>query len=350
MAWLTPWKYRKTITVTGASANYQTKILVAKTSAASGEDVDCDGYVADDFDDLRFTGADGTTLLDYWIESIADSGGTKLATVWVQNNAGADATLYMYYGGTETAVSSGANTFEAEKWDNFEWGADTNPITDSGGNITGWLINAGDVDISTEQEYTGIAADTRSMKLIGGATVPQSYFAKAVGTDYAIRFRFFKETAASSYLLTHGNGTKRVMLYIDASENVYYYDGALKDTGVDITADIWQLLEVNNLNWTAYTYDLVVNGGVPITGLGMAASVYQNGQVFFSGDGVAGRDYWIDNVIVRKWAAVEQTFAFGSKTFYWTHISHDKGTVASSVSHKKGIAVTSISHVKGIAV
>lgn len=111
MGWLSGWTYRKAITVSNGSADYQTKVLIGKTSAAVGEDVDCGGHIADDFDDLRFTAADETTLLDYWIEKIEDSGGTKLATVWVQNNATPDTTIYMYYGGTETAVSSGADTF-----------------------------------------------------------------------------------------------------------------------------------------------------------------------------------------------------------------------------------------------
>ena len=40
MSWLSGWTYRKEITVTNASASYQTKILVAQ-DAENGEDVDC---------------------------------------------------------------------------------------------------------------------------------------------------------------------------------------------------------------------------------------------------------------------------------------------------------------------
>jgi hypothetical protein len=71
---LTGWPYRKSITLSrasGAVTNYQMKLLVGESSGATGEDVDCGGLCATDFDDLRFTKSDGTTLLDYWIESIS---------------------------------------------------------------------------------------------------------------------------------------------------------------------------------------------------------------------------------------------------------------------------------------
>jgi hypothetical protein len=34
----------------------------------------------------------------------------------------------------------------------------------------------------------------------------------------------------------------------------------------------------------------------------------------------------------------------------WTHISHDKGVLASTMSHKKGVPVADISHIKGVEV
>lgn len=112
MGWLNGWAYRKKITVTNASADYQTMVLIGKTSDAVGEDVDCNGHVLDNFHDLRFTATDGTTLVDHWRESVVDSGGTKLAIVHVENNGVPDTTLYMYYGKADAPdVSSGADTF-----------------------------------------------------------------------------------------------------------------------------------------------------------------------------------------------------------------------------------------------
>jgi len=114
------WSYRKSIVIDqtddlGADAAYQMKLLVGKSSSASGENVDCADHCEADFDDLRFTKSDGTTLLDYWIESISGSGSSALATVWIEtillDNA-ADTTIYMYYGNASaSAASNGDNTF-----------------------------------------------------------------------------------------------------------------------------------------------------------------------------------------------------------------------------------------------
>jgi hypothetical protein len=91
------WLSRKAITITNASANYQMKILVGESSGATGETVDCGGVCRKNFEDLRFTGADGTTLLDFWVETISGTTPNRLATVWVENDATPSATIYMYY-------------------------------------------------------------------------------------------------------------------------------------------------------------------------------------------------------------------------------------------------------------
>jgi len=115
--WLQGWTYRKAVNLSrasGAITNYQMKLLVGESSGASGETVDCNGHVQADFDDLRFTTADGITLLDYWIESITGTTPNQLATVWIEiDSIGTDATtFYMYYGKTDaTAYSNFDNTF-----------------------------------------------------------------------------------------------------------------------------------------------------------------------------------------------------------------------------------------------
>ncbi len=117
MAWLTNYSYRKSITLSrasGAVTNYQMKLLVGETSGATGEDVDCGGLCLSTFNDIRFTKSDGTTLLDYWIESISGATPNQLATIWIEfDSIGTDATtFYMYYGKTDApAASNGANTW-----------------------------------------------------------------------------------------------------------------------------------------------------------------------------------------------------------------------------------------------
>lgn len=132
--WMDGWSYRKWLTVSrasGAVTNYQMKLLVGESSGAIGEDVDCGGHCLSTFNDLRFTKADGITLLDYWIESISGTTPNQLATVWIEfDSIGTDATtFYMYYGKADAAAASnGANTFIF--FDHFDgdlskWSGDT---------------------------------------------------------------------------------------------------------------------------------------------------------------------------------------------------------------------------------
>jgi hypothetical protein len=143
MAWLTGYNYRKSVTLSRASGavnNYQMKLLLGESSGATGEDVDCGGKCLSNFNDIRFTTSDGTTLLDYWIESISGTTPNQLATVWIKfDSIGVSDTLfYMYYGKTDaTAVSSGADTFlffddfDAVSIDTSKWNVALTPTTAS---------------------------------------------------------------------------------------------------------------------------------------------------------------------------------------------------------------------------
>ena len=180
--WLQGWTYRKAVTLSrasGAVTNYQMRLLVGETPGASGENVDCNGHVQADFDDLRFTTSDGTTFLDYWIESITGTTPNRLATVWIEfDSIGTDATtFYMYYGKADTpAISSGANTFIV--FDDFERGADGNEVGGS------WTEVEGTIEISTAQKVNG----TRSMRLKGnGANYPRAKIAVTASDNIAIR-------------------------------------------------------------------------------------------------------------------------------------------------------------------
>jgi hypothetical protein len=90
------------------------KILVGESSGSGTNDVHCNGHCLPNFNDLRFSNSDGTTLLDYWIESISGATPNQVATVWVEfDSIGTEATtFYMYYGKPDApAYSNGDNTF-----------------------------------------------------------------------------------------------------------------------------------------------------------------------------------------------------------------------------------------------
>jgi hypothetical protein len=116
MGWLSGWSYRKSHVInsaSGAGTNYQIRIKAHYgTGTDSGEDVYLNGHCRTDFGDVRFTDDDGTTLLDYWMESKVDS---DYAIFWVEvadDLSSNNATIYVYYGKSDaTTASNGDNTF-----------------------------------------------------------------------------------------------------------------------------------------------------------------------------------------------------------------------------------------------
>jgi hypothetical protein len=308
MAWLSGYLYKKEITVSNAD-NSVTWKLIGKTSDAVGEDVDCNGHCLDTFYDLRFTESDGTTIIPHYRDSVVDSGGTKLATVAIKNTT--ETTAYMYYGKADaTDSSSGANTFT--QFDDFEWGNDGDPLSDDGGGIDWTITAAGSskVEIDTAQKYSG----TRSARLYrDGTNAPRADFPLIAGEDYAVRFRVRKNDTMS-YAIRHGNAATTMYLYLEADEDISVYDGAtFVDTGENISVDTWTLFELNDFDWTAKTVD-IWKDGVRIADdadVSYSLSSFTNIFSFVGGQGTA--ENGLDDVIVYKWSATPQDFAFGSE-------------------------------------
>lgn len=303
--WLDGWDYRKSITLSrasGAVTNYQMKLLVGESSGATGEDVDCGGKCLSSFNDLRFTTADGTTLLDYWIESISGATPNQLATIWIEFSSigTGDTTFYMYYGKSDaSAYSNGADTFIL--FEDAEWGSNNDNINGSGGSVT-WTSVRGTPVISTEQKYGG----SRSIKI--PYSNPSTYFTTPLtaGSEYRIRFRYYKEGAArDDWLVVHGNASKRIYVQIDAAENVKAYKSpSYVDTTLNALADAWGIMELYNIDWTAGTFDIAVDGAVK-TGVLMDTSGWANILAFNGDYKTSGADHWIDDIIVRNWRSTE---------------------------------------------
>jgi len=114
--WLTGWSYRKSHIInnaTGAGTLYQVPIIVINASNTdSGNITYINNKTRTDFGDVRFTDDDGTTLLDYWMETL--NTGIN-ATFWVEvadSLESANQTIYVYYGKADaTTTSNGDNTF-----------------------------------------------------------------------------------------------------------------------------------------------------------------------------------------------------------------------------------------------
>ena len=100
------WPYRKAVTInntvnSNTLTNFQVKVSVTYDSS-----------MQTDFDDIRFADSDGTTLVDYWLESKTDAAS---AIFWVEVptiTAASNDTIYMYYGNSSVSSASNiSNTF-----------------------------------------------------------------------------------------------------------------------------------------------------------------------------------------------------------------------------------------------
>lgn len=257
-------------------------------------DVHCENHAASDFDDIRFTTSDGTTLLDYWIEQTTGNG---MATIWVEYDSigTTDTTFYMYYGKADaSAVSNGANTFIA--FDDFERGVDTDEV----GGI--WTEVGGTIEISTVQKFGG----TRAMRLKGASGVaPQGRCNVTASDNIGIRFRFYKETNETPYM-SHSDGTNR--LYVGFPTNNYFnvYNGASwVNQGIGTIAAAWMLIEFNGFVWASATADCY-RDSTPKDNVDISyADATHTNQFYFTSDGTVNVDGWVDNFIVRHFRPVE---------------------------------------------
>jgi hypothetical protein len=142
MAWLIGWQYRRPITINNSSnsnslTDYQVLVTLDTQSLISA------GKMKTDCGDIRFTDSDGSTLLNYWIESGCNTASTKIWVKVPSIPANSSKTIYVYYGNpSATSLSNGDATFDF--FDDFlGTSVDTSKwiITDT----TGWSIVSGEL-------------------------------------------------------------------------------------------------------------------------------------------------------------------------------------------------------------
>lgn len=119
---LAGWAYRQEVTIGnsgGSLSNYQLKLSLNSANFDFSKPQPAG-------QDLRFTDADGATLLDYWVEGY--DAAAQVANVWVKVPAiaaSSNKTIYLYYGNPQApSVSNGAATFEF--FDDFDYAT---PVT-----------------------------------------------------------------------------------------------------------------------------------------------------------------------------------------------------------------------------
>lgn len=250
MAWLTGWSYRKSITLSrasGATTNYQMLLLVGESSGASGEDVDCGGKCASDFDDLRFTNSDETTLLDYWIEEVTGTTPNQLAKVWIEfDSIGTGATtFYMYYGNSgASAVSNGANTFLF--FDDFNR-SDSNTVGSP------WTETADKFSIDTNRLKATTASEGEAICWAQHPTY---------SGDTTVEAKILVPTGAYQYRFdVYGrNNYNNFSMYLTPGSAITYINAdGWNNTDVTTLADTWYILGIRNRDAAYPTADYFIN-------------------------------------------------------------------------------------------
>jgi hypothetical protein len=294
----------------GAAQGYLFQVLTS-TSGTTPLRIDTEAHCQADFDDLRFTADDSTTLLDYWIENSGTCVADGYADCWVEIPSIVQMTsliehthLYLYYGNSAaTTYYNGTNTFI--KFENFEWGANGDSISASGGSVS-WSVSSGTAAISTDHAYGG----TRSMKLAGNGALSLALMTLGftASSSTVIETRVYKETAAndSRFINTGMSNTQIFIIKGDAAEDMYYFNAASAwvDTTVNMNADSWDLFGLQHFNGTDSTVDLArnrVTARVAVGAYGGPDSNYVGRLIFLSTD-AATQDVYFDNVLVYKFA------------------------------------------------
>jgi hypothetical protein len=234
--WLTDYNYRKQFTITGSTDGIQTDYQIPITiSRTVGVDASSTAYVGtkceSDYDDIRFTTSDGSTLLDYWIESAT----TTTATIWVEFDsiaASPTATNFFLYYGNSAAVaySSGDDTFQF--FDDFpgvaldatKWEGDTGSASVAAGEMT---ITGDDEKILSIQggvnkEWNGNARFRTRTKLVTAGT--QGGYVGFRKEDWSLRAIINKNSDGNEQTVTYDGVGEEVKVQALDEANYHTYD------------------------------------------------------------------------------------------------------------------------------
>ena len=257
------------------------------------------GKIQADFDDLRFTQADGTTTIDAWLESKVDS---TSAEVWVEFPTTPANTVeqeyFMYYGKADAAdYWDGGETFIG--FDNIADGDTTNGplVTTPSANLASTdYARSGGYSAKYQHEssnYADKAVWPTALSLNDRVVSFWIYFVGIWGRRHTFIVR---DTASTNGIWIKFDGGK-----------VYRYTTAYVDTGLNY-APGWNQIEFIP---GATVTPTRMNGGswVNVSNYGTIAD--------FKGTAhVSGADQvldYIDEYLARKYAANPPTYAFGAE-------------------------------------
>jgi len=302
--WNSSWDYRKKVSVasgTSAGTNYQVSFVVGESSGASSYDFHLEGHCQDDFDDIRFTDGDGTTLLDYWVEETTGSTPNQTSTVWVevQDDLDSPQDIYIYYGnGSVASAASGTATFMF--FDDFNDGDDSDWTEHNGS----WNIVSNEYYQSSDDEdylrtsngsssWVDYILETKIKIASGGSTGGFSgvlFRMQDIDNHYAV---ILDDRPDDSFWIRE---------WVDGS-----YSQFIKDTSITVDRDTWYDLKVSVADeGTDDTRIKVYIDGDYKNEYLDSPDRYDDGKIALM---MHGTQAYYDDIRVRKYASTEPDFS-----------------------------------------
>jgi len=341
MGWFSgSWLYRKSHVISGSTAgaqtNYQMKIIVHYGSGTdSGGDVYLNGKCRTDFGDVRFTASDGTTLLDYWMESYTAS---SQAVFWVEvpniPASPSTATIYVYYGNSAaTTTSNAANTMI--KYSGFEDGT-LSPFTNVQNN------DYFSVSSTTKKEgsYGAQAYDTSSTGSGGRYPAANTFWAlNKVAIEFWMRCDATSTSGGETAVYFTKEGYLRAVVDIRDNGVFSYWTGTITNFGSS-SKNTWYKfvveLDYDSLKYNFRIYDTAGSLLYSYSNLSMGStSVTYTDVMIYSSSALVGYSYW-DEFFSRKWVSPEPSHgSWGSEETIWNTYSE-----SSSVSDFRSMGIS----------
>ncbi|MEN9920299.1 MAG: hypothetical protein RL538_192 [Candidatus Parcubacteria bacterium] len=302
------WDARKSVRIDNVDASSYTNAVVQMF-------VDYDSDMQADFEDLRFTEDDGTTVIPHWIGSSTDS---TRAEVWVKVPSlpsEGSATVYMYYNNpTATSSASVDDTFIAaddfEDDDIAEYSGQTglfNVGTSLAYDGTYGLDNAGQ---TTSRANTGGIYRTDQV-VSQGETFRWTQYVDTTGTSDESCTKFGVQTVNQNYAVcVELAGTDRIVLVENAVENDSSGGAITHDTANITFTTGWYEFEAKWASGGVITVSLYSAAGTLVDTLSATDTSYSSGGLGFT--------FWYhkggwDSVSSRPTLTTEPTVYFGGE-------------------------------------
>jgi len=312
MAWYnSAWQYRKSITISGSSGagtGYQVVLKIGESSGATGYNFHLNGRSAkfpsakNDGGDLIFTASDGTTLLNFWVESVSGSSPNRTAVVWVKVNAdlGSNQTIYCYYGNANaTSASNGNNTFllfddfDGTSLDTTKWKTYGSPsIALSNSKLTFYSTS----NYSSFCSLTGYTTNTaiRWYAIFGNTTA--GYYGQGYGVDKGTSWEY----------IVSGDNNPTFSVHWETQPNIEAYPSktSTNNTTTNRPFRTYEIRRQTNGNAVYLINDSQVYSDTSITD----TNSYVFGANHYSSDGSAN-SHVFDYVFIRKYISPEPAFS-----------------------------------------